>query len=196
MHTRTLRELNQLDAKPAVLAQSTLILVDYQNTYTRGVMALEGWEPALEAASRLLAQARAVGAKVIHVQHDGGEGSPYDIRAEIGQIHASVAPQAGEPVVVKTAPNSFHNTDLAQQVEAAGNEQLVIIGFMSHMCVTFTAEGAFLRGKRATVVANACATRPLQSAAGSVSAVQLHQSAMATIGDLYAVVVGSSAALG
>lgn len=196
MHTRTLRELNQLDAKPAVLAQSTLILVDYQNTYTRGVMALEGWEPALEAASRLLAQARAVGAKVIHVQHDGGEGSPYDIRAEIGQIHASVAPQAGEPVVVKTAPNSFHNTDLAQQVEAAGNEQLVIIGFMSHMCVTFTAEGAFLRGKRATVVANACATRPLQSAAGAVSAAQLHQGAMATIGDLYAVVVGSSAALG
>ncbi|MEJ5126472.1 cysteine hydrolase family protein [Comamonas sp. MYb21] len=196
MHTRTLRELNQLDAKTAVLAQSTLILVDYQNTYTRGVMALEGWEPALDAASRLLAQARAVGAKVIHVQHDGGEGSPYDIRAEIGQIHASVAPQAGEPVVVKTAPNSFHNTDLAQQVEAAGNEQLVIIGFMSHMCVTFTAEGAFLRGKRATVVANACATRPLQSAAGAVSAAQLHQSAMATIGDLYAVVVGSSAALG
>ncbi|MEJ5152722.1 cysteine hydrolase family protein [Comamonas sp. MYb396] len=196
MHTRTLRELNQLDAKPAVLAQSTLILVDYQNTYTRGVMALEGWEPALDAASRLLAQARAVGAKVIHVQHDGGEGSPYDIRAEIGQIHASVAPQAGEPVVVKTAPNSFHNTDLAQQVEAAGNEQLVIIGFMSHMCVTFTAEGAFLRGKRATVVANACATRPLQSAAGAVSAEQLHQGAMATIGDLYAVVVASAAALG
>lgn len=196
MHTRTLRELNQLDAKPAVLAQSTLILVDYQNTYTRGVMALEGWEPALDAASRLLAQARAVGAKVIHVQHDGGEGSPYDIRAEIGQIHASVAPQAGEPVVVKTAPNSFHNTDLAQQVEAAGNEQLVIIGFMSHMCVTFTAEGAFLRGKRATVVANACATRPLQSAAGAVSAAQLHQGAMATIGDLYAVVVASAAALG
>ncbi|WP_021025609.1 cysteine hydrolase family protein [Comamonas sp. B-9] len=196
MHTRTLRELNQLDAKPAVLAQSTLILVDYQNTYTRGVMALEGWEPALDAASRLLAQARAVGAKVIHVQHDGGEGSPYDIRAEIGQIHASVAPQAGEPVVVKTAPNSFHNTDLAQEVEAAGNEQLVIIGFMSHMCVTFTAEGAFLRGKRATVVANACATRPLQSAAGAVSAEQLHQGAMATIGDLYAVVVASAAALG
>ena len=196
MHTRTLRELNQLDATPAVLAQSTLILVDYQNTYTRGVMALEGWEPALDAASRLLAQARAVGAKVIHVQHDGGEGSPYDIRAEIGQIHASVAPQAGEPVVVKTAPNSFHNTDLAQQVEAAGNEQLVIIGFMSHMCVTFTAEGAFLRGKRATVVANACATRPLQSAAGAVSAEQLHQGAMATIGDLYAVVVASAAALG
>ncbi|MGE8493757.1 cysteine hydrolase family protein [Comamonas sp.] len=196
MHTSTLRELNQLDAKPAVLAQSTLILVDYQNTYTQGVMALEGWEAALDAASRLLAHARAVGAKVIHVMHDGGAGSPYDIRAEIGQIHASVAPQAGEPVVVKTAPNSFHNTDLAEHVDAAGNAQLVIIGFMSHMCVTFTAEGAFLRGKRATVVANACATRALQSAAGSVSAVQLHQSAMATIGDLYAVVVGSSAALG
>lgn len=196
MHTSTLRELNNLDAKPAVLAQSTLILVDYQNTYTRGVMELQGWQAALDAAARLLAQARAVGAKVIHVKHDGGEGSPYDIRAEIGEIHASVAPLAGEPVVVKAAPNSFFNTTLAQEVDAAGNEQVVIIGFMSHMCVTFTAEGAFLRGNRATVVANACATRPLQSVAGAVSAQQLHQSAMATIGDLYAVVVGSSAELG
>lgn len=196
MHTSTLRELNNLDAKPAVLAQSTLILVDYQNTYTRGVMELQGWQAALDAAARLLAQARAAGAKVIHVKHDGGEGSPYDIRAEIGEIHASVAPLAGEPVVVKAAPNSFFNTTLAQEVDAAGNEQVVIIGFMSHMCVTFTAEGAFLRGNRATVVANACATRPLQSVAGAVSAQQLHQSAMATIGDLYAVVVGSSAELG
>ena len=107
-----------------------------------------------------------------------------------------MAPQSDEPVVVKTAPNSFVNTDLAQHVDAAGNAQVVIIGFMSHMCVTFTAEGAFLRGNHPTVVANACATRSLQSAAGAVSAQQLHQSAMATSGDLYAVVVGSAAELG
>ena len=196
MTTTTLRELNGLDPQPARLADATLISVDYQNTYTQGVMELEGWQAALAEATRLLAKARAQGAKVIHVINDGGAGTPYDIRAEIGQIHPSVAPIEGEPVVVKQAPNAFVGTTLAQEVDAAGRKPLVIAGFMTHMCVTFTTEGAFLRGNQPTVVANACATRPLQSAAGAVSATQLHQSALATIADLYGVVVESCAELG
>lgn len=195
MTRTTLRELNQLSAEPATLAQSTVILVDYQNTYTRGVMELEGWQAALDAAAQLLAQARAQGAKVIHVVNDGGVGTPYDIRADIGQIHPEVAPLAGEPVVVKQVPNAFVGTTLAQEVDAAGHQSVVIAGFMSHMCVTFTTEGAFLRGNQPTVVANACATRALQSAAGSVSAQQLHAGAMATIADLFGVVVADVGAL-
>ncbi|MFT3811964.1 MAG: isochorismatase family protein [Acidovorax sp.] len=195
MTSKTLREINALDAAPATLAHATLVLVDYQNTYTRGVMELTGWQPALQAASALLARARAAGAQVIHVMHDGGAGSPYDITADIGQIHPSVAPVAGEPVVVKHAPNSFVGTNLGELVDAAGHQQLIIIGFMTHMCVTFTAEGAFLRGNQPTVVADACATRPLATAVAGVSAEQLHHGALATIGDLYGVVVPTGAAL-
>ena len=158
-------------------------------------MELDGWQPALQAAAQLLNKARAQGAKIIHVVNDGGEGTPYDIRSDIGQIHPQVAPLAGEPVVVKQVPNAFVNTTLAQEVDAAGNQQVVIAGFMSHMCVTFTTEGAFLRGNQPTVVANACATRALSSAAGGVSSQQLHQSAMATIADLFGVVVDSVDAL-
>ncbi|MGW4243558.1 cysteine hydrolase family protein [Nocardia sp. NPDC004722] len=195
MSSQTLRELSGLDQTPAALAESTLILVDYQNTYTRGVMELTGWQPALDAAADLLARARRAGAKIIHVVNDGGADTPYDITAEIGQIHPSVAPLDGETVVVKTVPNGFVNTDLAEQVDAAGNTHLVIAGFMTHMCVTFTTEGAFLRGNHATVVADACATRPLKSAAGEVTAAQLHDSALATIADLYGVVVGTASEL-
>nr|WP_042190990.1 isochorismatase family protein [Kibdelosporangium sp. MJ126-NF4]CEL19769.1 Isochorismatase [Kibdelosporangium sp. MJ126-NF4]CTQ96994.1 Isochorismatase (EC 3.3.2.1) [Kibdelosporangium sp. MJ126-NF4] len=195
MARTTLRELNGLDQTPATLADSTLIMVDYQNTYTRGVMELEGWRPALAAAKELLAHARAAGAKVIHVVNDGGEGTPYDVRAEIGAIHPDVAPAEGEPVVVKGAPNAFVNTDLGEQVDAAGHENVVIAGFMTNMCVTFTAEGAFLRGNHPTVVADACATRPLTTPVAEVSAEQLHNSALATITDLYGVVVPSAADL-
>lgn len=95
--TTTLRELNGFDQTPASLADSTLIMVDYQNTYTRGVMELEGWEPALTAATELLSDARAAGTKIIHVVNDGGVGSPYDIRAEIGAIHPAVAPLGPMP---------------------------------------------------------------------------------------------------
>ncbi|MEU1523327.1 isochorismatase family protein [Nocardia rhamnosiphila] len=192
----TLRELNGLDRTPATLAEATLLLVDYQNTYTRGVMELDGWEPALAAAADLLAQARAAGAPVIHIVHNGGAGSAYDIDAEVGRIHPAVAPVDGEPVVIKTAPNSFVDTDLAAHVDAAGNKRVVIAGFMTHMCVTFTAEGAFLRGNEATVVADACATRSLRTPAAEVSATQLHHSALATIADLYGTVVLSAADLG
>lgn len=196
MSATTLRDLNGFDQNPASLAGATLLLIDYQNTYTRGVMELDGWEAALDSAAGLLARARAAGAKVVHVVNDGGEGTPYDIRAEIGRIHPRVAPVEGEPVVVKTAPDAFVGTDLAAHLDAAGNKELVIAGFMTHMCVAFTAAGAFLRGDRPTVVADACATRPLATAVGEVSAEQLHQGALATIGDLYGVVVPNAAALG
>ncbi|WP_067536096.1 isochorismatase family protein [Nocardia crassostreae] len=195
MTTKTLRELSEFDQTPAALADATLILIDYQNTYTRGVMELTGWEHALDAAAELLAAARAAGTKIIHVQNDGGAGTPYDITAEIGQIHPRVAPIEGEPVVIKTVPNGFVNTDLAERVDEAGNKNVIIAGFMTHMCVLFTSEGAFLRGNRPTVVADASATRPLRSAVAEVSAGQLHDSALATIADLYGVVVPSAAAL-
>ncbi|MGW6574200.1 isochorismatase family protein [Streptomyces sp. NPDC054945] len=196
MSKTTLRDLSGLDRSPAALAEATLILIDYQNTYTRGVMELTGWEAALDAGAALLARARTAGAKVIHVINDGGEGSPYDIRAEIGRIHPRVAPIDGEAVVVKTVPNGFVETELGDHVDAAGHKDVVLAGFMTHMCVTFTAEGAFLRGNRPTVVADACATRPLRTAVAEVSAEQLHHAALATIADLYGVVVPSVSSLG
>ncbi|MFD6969283.1 cysteine hydrolase family protein [Streptomyces sp. NPDC059949] len=196
MPTTTLRELNGFDQSPAAsLAGATLILVDYQKTYTRGVMELDGWQAALEAAAVLLERARQAGARIVHVVNDGGAGTPYDIRADIGRIHPAVAPVEGEHVVVKTRPNAFHETNLGEVLDEAGTKDVVIAGLMTHMCVTFTAEGAFLRGYRLTVVADACATRPLPSLGGPLTADQIHRAALATIGDLYGVVVASAASL-
>lgn len=196
MPTTTLRQLNGLDDAPAVLADSTLVLVDYQNTYTTGVMELAGWERALDAAADLLARARAAGSPVIHIINDGGEGSPYDIREHIGQIHEKVAPIDGEPVVVKQVPDGFVDTDLGARVAEAGRQDLVIAGFMTHMCVQFTAQGAFLAGQRPTVVAEACATRELPVAGSQVPAAQVHEAALGTIADLFGVVVRSADELG
>ncbi|QLE73362.1 isochorismatase family protein [Streptomyces rectiverticillatus] len=189
MATTTLRALNGFDETPAALADATLVMIDYQNTYTAGVMELDGWKPALESAAALLAAARRAGATVIHVQEAG-----YDIDSEAGRIHPSVSPVEGEAVVVKTAPDAFHKTDLGELVDAAGNAAIVIAGFMTHMCVMFTAQGAFLRGSKPTIVADACATRPLQTmhqAGRTLTAQQIHDSALATVSDLYGVVVPS-----
>ncbi|RST13381.1 isochorismatase family protein [Streptomyces sp. WAC05374] len=186
----TLRDVSGLDSAPPHLAATTLLLIDFQNTYRTGVMALDGAEPALAAGARLLAAARAAGTPVVHVVHDGGEGTPYDIRAEIGAICAEVAPVDGEPVVVKRFPDSFHRTDLEATLRALdAGPDLVLAGFMTHMCVASTAQGAFQLGYRPTVVAEATATRSLTGPDGTtVPAAALKAASLTTISDLFGTV--------
>lgn len=195
----TLRDVSGLGNRPARLSESTLIMIDFQNTYRSGVMALDGAEAALAAGARLLARARAAGRPVVHILHDGGEGSPYDVRAEIGRISDEVAPIEGEAVVVKHFPNSFHDTGLVRTLTELGvgaGGELVLAGFMTHMCVTFTAEGAFNLGYRPTVVAEATATRSLTAPDGTVvPAAALKAGALTTITDLFGTVAPTVDAL-
>jgi nicotinamidase-related amidase len=193
----TLRALSGLPDGPAKLAESTLIMIDCQNTYTEGVMELDGVRPALEQAAELLARARSAGIPVIHIQHDSGAGSPYDVRARIGAIHSSVAPREGEPVIVKNFPNSFVQTDLDSRLRGGGASNLLLAGFMTHMCVNSTARGAFNLGYASTVVASATATRALPGSPGvaPVAAAALQSASLAAIADLFAVVVPDAAAV-
>lgn len=192
----TLRTLSGLPATPARLSESALVIVDAQNTYRNGVMQLQGVEPALDECARLLARARALKIPVVHIQHDAGPGSPYDPSAECGAIADKVAPAAGEAVVVKNYPNAFVGTDLDARLKAAGVNNLVITGFMTHMCINSTARGAFNLGYAVTVPAAATATRALPAADGSVvEAASLQSAALAALADLFAVVVADSAAI-
>ncbi|MFB7448852.1 isochorismatase family protein [Streptomyces sp. NPDC056194] len=186
----TLRDVIGLPQELPCLGDSALILIDFQNTYCTGVMRLPGAEEALAAGARLLAAARAAGAPVVHVVNDGGEGTPYDIRAEIGSISDEVAPVEGEKVVVKQLPDAFHATDLEETLKGLGvSGDLVIAGFMTHMCVLFTAQGAFNRGYRPTVVAEATATRPLEAPDGTVLSPEALQAAsLTTVRDLFGAV--------
>lgn len=186
---KTLREISGLSPQPAALAGSALLLIDLQNTYREGIMRLEGVEPALAEAAALLARAREAGIPVIHVRHDAGPGSPYDLTAPIGQISDAVAPRDGEAVITKSYPSAFVGTDLQARLEAAAIESLIVAGFMTHMCVNSTARSAFSLGFRPTVVASATATRALPAPDGSVVPAQAVQAAsLAALGDLFAAI--------
>lgn len=186
----SLRDVIGLDNTLPRLRDTTLLMIDFQNTYRTGVMTLEGAEPALAAGARLLAAARQAGARVIHIVNDGGEGTPYDIRAEIGAISPEVTPVEGESVVVKQFPDAFRQTDLEKILREQGaGTDLVLAGFMTHMCVTFTAQGAFNHGYRPTVVAEATATRALTAPDGGVlAAATLQSAALTTVCDLFGTV--------
>lgn len=192
----TLRELSSLPVEPVRLADSALVLIDCQNTYTQGVMELEGVQAALDETAALLDRARTIGIPVIHIQHDDGPDSLYDIGADIGAIVDRVAPRGDEPVIVKQFPNSFVQTDLDARLKALGASNLVLAGFMTHMCVNSTARGAFSLGYAPTVVAAATATRTLAGPDGqAVPAAALQAASLAGLADLVAVVAPDAAAI-
>lgn len=193
MAPKTLRDLSGLGTLPPALHDAALVMIDCQNTYREGVMQLAGVEAALVEAQRMLQRARAAGVPVFHVRHDAGAGSPYDLTQRIGQISDEVAPREGEAVITKRFPNSFVQTGLEQQLHAAGVANVILTGFMTHMCVNSTARGAFSLGFHPTVVAGATATRDLPGPDGAVvSAAAMQAASLAGLRDLFAVVVGTS----
>jgi nicotinamidase-related amidase len=197
MRPQTLREVAGLGTAPARLEDSALIMVDLQNTYREGVMRLAGVEEALMQARRVLDRARELGRPVIHIRHDAGVGSPYDVTAPIGQIVDTVAPQTGELVITKRYPNSFLHTPLDEELKRLGIGNVVLAGFMTHACINSTARGAFNLGYHATIVANATATRDLPAADdGVVPAEHVQAASLAAAGDIFAVIVPGLAALG
>ncbi|OXR47207.1 Streptothricin hydrolase [Nocardia cerradoensis] len=192
-----LRRVVGLDDELPRLADATVVMIDFQNTYREGVMRLPEADGALAAGARLLAAARALHRPVVHIVNDGGPGTPYDVGSDIGAIIAEVAPAEGEPVVVKNFPDAFHETDLHDLLRrTTAGPDLVLAGFMTHMCVAFTAQGAFNRGYHPTVVAEACATRALAAPGGTpLSANAVHAAALTTISDLFGRIAPTVASL-
>lgn len=188
--SQTLREVTGMGFDYEGIKNSALIMVDCQNTYRYGVMQLTNVEPAILEAKKLLQMARDLKVPIIHIQHDAGVGTPYDVTADIGHISVEVAPKNGESVITKNYPNSFIATPLEAQLKALDIENVVLAGFMTHMCINSTARGAFNLGFKPTVVASACATRSLVGANNkTIDAQSMHEAALAAIRDLFAVVL-------
>lgn len=195
MANPTLRTLTGMDPNPAPISDSALVLIDCQQTYREGVMQLENVEPALQEAATLLKRYRDSGRPVIHIMHDAGAGTPYDISAPIGQIADLVAPIEGETVIVKSFPSAFEQTELDAELKARGVKNVVYVGFMTHMCVNSTARASFNHGYANTVVAGATATRAIPNPAtgADMPAAQLHDASLSALGDMFAVVVPRAA---
>ncbi|MFW1677371.1 cysteine hydrolase family protein [Pontibacter sp. JAM-7] len=191
----TLRDLVGLGNTATPISDSALVIIDAQNTYCEGIMKLDGVEAALEECKTLLARFRQAGRPIFHIQHDAGPGTPYDVSSHIGQITEAVTPLADETVITKNYPNSFTQTELDALLKQAGVANLILVGFMSHMCVNSTARGAFSLGYNPTVVASATATRSLPSkvTGQALPAEQIQEVALAALSDLPSAVVPSSA---
>lgn len=177
---------------------TALVLVDIQNDYfPGGNMALEGMDAAAANAARLLAGFRERGLPVFHVRHlSVRSGATFFVPGTPGaDLHVSVKPAAGEPVVEKNFPNSFRGTGLLEQLRGANADGVVIAGAMSHMCIDATTRAAFDHGLRCTVAEDACATRALEFGGRTIPARDVHAAFMAALAVPYARIAPTEEAL-
>ena len=186
---KTLLQMSGAPLAPSRLSDACLVLIDIQNEYCDGPLRLPDVHPAIARAEKVLSAARQAGSPIFHIAHKGREGSLFDRSAKRGAIVDQVAPMINEPIVEKALPNAFAGTDLAGQIEGTGRKEIVIVGFMTHMCVSSTARAALDLGLRVTVDADACATRDLpDGVGGTLAAATIHHVALAELSDRFAII--------
>jgi nicotinamidase-related amidase len=171
-----------------------LVIVDIQNDYFPGGRCeLVGPEAAAANAARLLVAQRASGLPMFHVQHvwKGDDAEFFSPGTHGVEIHESVRPLPGEPVVQKAHPNSFRATDLERRLRDAGADELLVVGMMTSMCVDATVRAAVDLGFGCTVAHDACATLDLEFGGSAIPAAEVHGAFMAALSDGYATVVSS-----
>ncbi len=181
-----------LPSQPAPLAQSVVIVIDAQKEYTEGLLPLWEIERSIDALSQFLSRARAAHVPIIHVVQVGVPGGRvFDPQRRFVEIVDKVRPVAGEPVVEKRLPSSFTQTTLEAELTRMGRKDLIITGYMTHMCLNSTTRDAAEVGYRCTLVAELTTTRDLPDGRGGViPAPTVKAVNLASLADRFAIVVG------
>jgi nicotinamidase-related amidase len=183
---------------PATMADGVLIIIDAQREYTDGLLPLTGVGPAVDALAVLLEKARKAGAPIVHVRHKGSAtGKAFNPTLSGFEIVKELTPRDGETVIDKGLPNAFASTDLAKHLQATGRKNLIVGGFMTHMCISATVRSATDHGFMSTVAADTVATRDLPDATGgaTVTADAINRITLAALSDRFAWIVPKAGAI-
>ena len=139
-------------------SDTALLVIDVQNGMFAADDPVYQGAGLLETIGDLLVKARTADVPVIYIQHDGGPGDALEPGGAGWPIHPAIAPAAGEPVIRKATPDSFHETTLQAELEARGIVKLIVTGIQTEMCVDTTCRRAASLGYQTTLVRDAHST--------------------------------------
>ncbi|MCC8381768.1 cysteine hydrolase family protein [Xenorhabdus sp. PB30.3] len=190
--TKTLLELVGAPEKTLDWNKAALVLIDLQKEYSDGALPLgKAGKNAIVNAAKLLDHARKKHIPVFHVVHHAKVGSAlFDPATDNVHFIQGVEASSEEYIITKSLPDSFYNTPLNELLSLTHRNQLILAGFMSHMCVTATTIKALELGYENFVCTDACASRDLKYIDGSIiDADSVHRTAMAALNDRYATLI-------
>lgn len=170
-------------------SKRALLIIDIQNDYFEGgANPLVGAQEASLNARKLLNEFRKDSLLVIHIQHISfREGSVFFLPKTKGvMIHENVLPLIHEKVIIKSYPNSFHDTELLRYLRTNNVTDLVICGMMTHMCVDATVRAAKDFGFNCTIISDACATKNIDFKGHSVASKNVQSAFLAALSYYYA----------
>lgn len=136
-------------------SDTALVIIDVQMGMFDEDEPVHNGEQLLQTLSGLIDKAREAKVPVVYIQHNDSQfvkGSPD------WPIHPSIAPLAGEVVVQKRTPDSFHETSLRDELNKMGIKKLVIGGIQTEYCVDTTCRRAFSLGYDVSLVENGHST--------------------------------------
>jgi nicotinamidase-related amidase len=193
----TMLQMSGMAPAPATMADGVLLIIDAQREYTDGLLPLTGVQTAVEALAVLLEKARGTGAPVVHVRHKG-PGKAFNPASSGYEIVKQLTPRDGETVVDKGLPNAFAGTELAKQLAGIGRKNLIVGGFMTHMCISATVRAATDHGYMSTIAADTVATRDLPDVmnGATISAEAINKITLAALSDRFAWIVPKAGGIG
>ncbi len=127
------------------MTKQALIVIDIQNDYFEdGKYPLYQPEATTEKALIAMKAANEKDIPIIHIQHlvspDLGEGLFFYENSEGAQIHKKIMAAApNSTVIAKRHADCFEKTNLEELLQELEIEEIVLIGMMTHNCVTHTA---------------------------------------------------------
>ena len=125
------RSLIGVQPSTASTADSVLVIIDAQNEYANGLLAVRDIDASRKANASLLKKYRDAGAPVIHVVHQTPAGAPiFTQGTPLAEELDELKPQGNEVIVTKNFPGSFTGTDLQEQLDKTGRKKVVLTGYM------------------------------------------------------------------
>jgi nicotinamidase-related amidase len=169
---------------------TALVVIDVQNEYVTGGLPIVH-PPVAESLVRIgevMDAFNDAGQPVILVRHEEADlDSTIFVRDSAGwQLHDSVAQRTHVAIVDKTVPGSFTNTNLEALLGEHNVDAVVIVGYMTHMCVDTTTRQANHLGFDVTVLSDATGTIDV---ADDLPADLVQRVELGVLGDGFATVV-------
>lgn len=170
---KSFRDLAGIPPTVATPSNSTLVIIDAQNEYASGALAVKQVASSRANISALLERYRAASGHIAHVVHSVPEGTPVftpgtPLAEEFGELAPrSTAESGGKEVLIsKQHPGAFAETGLGNFVKGTGKKVVVLVGYMAHVCVSTTAREASQRGLEVVVVGDAVGDRDIPGGSG------------------------------
>lgn len=122
-----------LGAPPSTASpsDSTLIIIDAQNEYAEGKLAVSNHAETRKAIAALLEKYRKANGKIVHVKHIVPEGAPvFTPNSRLAEEYEELTPKEGEKVIDKHHPSCFADTNLHDYLRGIGGLKVVLVGYM------------------------------------------------------------------